>query len=216
MASLLLLSWDLWFAGHPDQSLCACSGSACSWLKNWPSLYSASADHGFGRSPPARGRGSARPMKPLEKRVDIARAAVSVTRFVETFGRSAIGDLGPWTRLGPNSAWESKKRRHDGVAPCLLMMDSLGLADTYNKAAKTNTRFRLSRGPGQYRLRQIMGTELHRQRAQIPWQSIHRRREAGLLSSGSSIEVARSQSAKSLELRAVGSLAEIWRTLGRV
>jgi predicted ATPase len=57
--------------------------------------------------------------------------------------------------------------------------------------------------------------ELHRQRAQILFAlnpSQVREVESQLKKS---IEVARSQNAKSLELRAVTSLAEIWRTQGR-
>ena len=58
--------------------------------------------------------------------------------------------------------------------------------------------------------------ELHRQRAQILLAlnpSKIREAESHLKKS---IEVARGQSAKSLELRAATSLAELWRTLGRL
>jgi predicted ATPase len=58
-------------------------------------------------------------------------------------------------------------------------------------------------------------SELHRQRAQILLTLNPSRVSKAESHLKKSIEVARSQSAKSLELRAATSLAELWRTQGR-
>jgi predicted ATPase len=110
----------------------------------------------------------------------------------------------------------AEARRND-VGFMLPMMDSW-LADLYAKAGENECALSIVEGI-LANIGDVTGrsweSELHRQRAQILLAldpSKIREAESHLKKS---IEVARGQSAKSLELRAATSLAELWRTQGR-
>ena len=97
------------------------------------------------------------------------------------------------------------------------MMESW-LAEVYAKAGENETALSIVEGILS-NIGDVTGraweAELHRQRAQI-LTAINPSTSEAELCLKKSIEVARGQSAKSLELRAATSLAELWRTQGRI
>ena len=107
--------------------------------------------------------------------------------------------------------------RRNGVGFMLPMMDSW-LADLYAKGGEIQSALSIVEGT-LVDIGDVTGrsweSELHRQKAQLLLvldPSKKREAESYLKKS---IDVARGQSAKSLELRAATSLAELWRTQGR-
>jgi predicted ATPase len=129
----------------------------------------------------------------------------------------AIGDLGRLGEARAEIALGIDEARRNGVGFMLPMMDSW-LADMHAKAGENERALSIVEGT-LANIGDVTGrsweSELHRQRAQIlvalnP--SKVREAESHLKKS---IEVARGQSARSLELRAATSLAELWRTQGR-
>jgi predicted ATPase len=129
----------------------------------------------------------------------------------------ALGDLG---RLGEARAEIElgiDEARRSGVGYMLPMMESW-LAEVHAKAGENETALSIVER-ALSNIGEVTGraweAELHRQRAQILFvldPSKVREAESDL---EKAIEVARGQSAKSLELRAATSLAELWRTQGR-
>jgi predicted ATPase len=130
----------------------------------------------------------------------------------------AVGDLGRLEEARAEITLGIDEARRDGVGFMRPMMDSW-LAEMHAKG-----------GENEYALSIVeraltniddatgrsWEAELHRQRAQILValnSSKVREAESYLVKS---IDVARGQSAKSLELRAATSLAELWRTRGRL
>lgn len=216
VASLLLLSWDLWFLGHPDQSLLRVS-EALTLAQDIGhpytvafAYYMASVVHLL-RGDAARAFETAG--KSLETSQEQRFSLYAILARISA-GR-AIGDLGRLDKARAEIAHGIEEARHNGVGFMLPMMDSW-LADTYSKAGENEYALSIvERALANIGHGRSWEAELHRQRAQIllalnPSQV--REAESQLKKS---IEVARSQNAKSLELRAVTSLAEIWRTQGR-
>ena len=216
VASLLLLSWDLWFLGHPDQSLSRVSEAlALAQDVGHPytvafAYYMASVVHLLrGDAALALETAGKSLETSQEQRFSLYAILSGISR-----GR-AIGDLGRLDKARAEIAHGIEEARSNGVGFMLPMMDSW-LADTYSKAG--NNEYALSiveRALANIDHGRSWESELHRQRAQIllaldPSQV--RGPESQLKRS---IEVARSQSAKSLELRAVTNLAELWRIQGK-
>ena len=216
VASLLLLSWDLWFLGHPDQSLSRVSEAlALAQDLGHPytvafAYYMASVVHLL--------RGDAdRAFETAGKSLEMSREQrFSLYVILSKISRGrAIGALGRLDEARAEIAHGIEEARRNGVGFMLPMMDSW-LADTHSKTGENEYALSIvERALANIDYGRSWESELHRQRAQIilalnPSQV--REAESQLKKS---IEVARSQSAKSLELRAVTSLAEIWRTQGR-
>lgn len=216
VASLLLLSWDLWFLGHPDQSLSRVSEAlALAQDVGHPytvafAYYMASVVHLL------RGD-AARALETADKSLETSQEQrFSLYAILSRISRGrAIGDLGRLDEARVEIALGIEDARSNGVGFMLPMMDSW-LADTHSKAGENEYALSIvERALANIEHGRSWESELHRQRAKIlltldpsqvgePESQLKR-----------SIEVARSQGAKSLELRAVTSLAEIWRTQGR-
>ena len=218
-ASLLLLSWDLWFLGYPDQSLSRVS-EALALGQDLGHPYTVAFAH-YMTSVVHLLRGDAvRALEGAEKSFEMSqeqRFSLYVILSRISRGR-AIGDLGRLGEARVELALGIDEARRNGVGFMLPMMDSW-LADVHAKTGENECALsiveRVLANIGDVTGRS-WEAELHRQRAQILLAlnpSKIREAESHLKKS---IEVARGQSAKSLELRAATSLAELWRTLGRL
>ena len=217
-ASLLLLSWDLWFLGYPDQSLSRVS-EALSLAKDLSQPYTIAFAHYMTsvihllRGDPDRALASA------EESLEISqeqRFSLYVVLSMISRGR-ALGELG---RLG-EAKTEIKRgideARRTGVGFMLQMMESW-LADIHarsgdNEAALSIVEQTLSD------LNDVTGraweAELYRQRAQLLLALNETRVSEAEAYLKDAIIIARRQSAKSLELRAASTLATLWRTQER-
>jgi predicted ATPase len=129
----------------------------------------------------------------------------------------AVGDL---DRLGDarvEIALGIDEARSNGVGFMLPMMDGW-LADMHARAGENKHALSIVER-ALTNIGDVTGrsweSELHRQRAQILLELNPSRAREAESHLKKSIEVARSQSARSLELRAATSLAELWRTQGR-
>jgi class 3 adenylate cyclase/predicted ATPase len=218
VASLLLLSWDLWFLGYPDQSLSRVS-EALALAQELGQPYTIAFAH-YMTSVVHLLRGDAtRALESAERSFEMSkeqRFSLYVTLSRISRGR-ALGDLG---RLAEGRAEIERgidESRRSGVGYMLPMMESW-LAEVRAKAGENETALSIVEEMLS-NIGDVTGraweAELRRQRAQIflalnP--SKVREVESQLKRS---LEVARGQSAKSLELRAATSLAELWRAQGR-
>ena len=215
-ASLLLLSWDLWFLGYPDQSLSRVS-EALALAQDLGHPYTvAFANYMTSVVHLLRGD-AARAFETAQKSLEMSQEQrFSLYAILSRISRGrAMGDLG---RLGEARAEIElgiDDARRNGVGFMLPMMDSW-LADMHAKAGEHEHALSIAEralaniGDGR-----AWEAELHRQRGQILLALNPSQVREAESQFKKSIEVARSQSAKSLELRAVTSLAEIWRTQGR-
>jgi class 3 adenylate cyclase/predicted ATPase len=217
-ASLLLLSWDLWFLGYPDQSLSRVS-EALALAQDLGHPYTVAFGHYMTSVVHLLRGDAARAFESAEKSFEMSqeqRFSLYVILSRISRGR-AVGDLGRLGEARAEIALGIDEARRNGVGFMLPMMDSW-LADMHAKAGENECALSIVEG-ALANIGDVTGrsweSELHRQRAQIlvalnP--SKVREAESHLKKS---IEVARGQSAKSLELRAAISLAELWRTQGR-
>ena len=216
-ASLLLLSWDLWFLGYPDQSLSRVS-EALSLAKDLSQPYTIAFAH-YMTSVIHLLRGDYRALASAEESLEISqeqRFSLYVVLSMISRGR-ALGELG---RLG-EAKTEIKRgideARRTGVGFMLQMMESW-LADIHarsgdNEAALSIVEQTLSD------LNDVTGraweAELYRQRAQLLLALNETRVSEAEAYLKDAIIIARRQSAKSLELRAASTLATLWRTQER-
>jgi class 3 adenylate cyclase/predicted ATPase len=217
-ASLLLLSWDLWFLGYPDQSLSRVS-EALALAQDLGHPYTVAFAHYMTSVVHLLRGDAARAFESAEKSFEVSREQrFSLYVILSRISRGrAVGDLGRLGEARAEIALGIDEARRSGVGFMLPMMDSW-LADMHAKAGENECALSIVEG-ALANIGDVTGrsweSELHRQRAQIlvalnP--SKVREAESHLKKS---IEVARGQSAKSLELRAATSLAELWRTQGR-
>jgi class 3 adenylate cyclase/predicted ATPase len=217
-ASLLLLSWDLWFLGYPDQSLSRVS-EALALAQDLRHPYTAAFAHYMTSVVHLLRGDAARAVASAEKSFEMSqeqRFSLYVILSRISRGR-AVGDLGRLGEARVEIALGIDEARSNGVGFMLPMMDSW-LADMHAKAGENKHALSIVER-ALTNIGDVTGrsweAELHRQRAQILLAlnpSMAREAESHLKKS---IEVARNQSAKSLELRAATSLAELWRTQGR-
>jgi predicted ATPase len=218
VASLLLLSWDLWFMGYPDQSLSRVS-EALALAHDLGHPYTVAFAHYMTSVVHLLRGDAARALESAERSFEMSqeqRFSLYVTLSRISRGR-ALGDL---SRLGEARAEIElgiDEARRSGVGYMLPMMESW-LAEVHAKTGENETALSIVER-ALSNIGEVTGraweAELHRQRAQILFvldPSKVREAESHL---EKAIEVARGQSAKSLELRAATSLAELWRTQGR-
>ncbi|MFY9757942.1 MAG: hypothetical protein WAK37_18535, partial [Pseudolabrys sp.] len=217
-ASLLLLSWDLWFLGYPDQSLSRVS-EALALAQELSHPYTVAFAHYMTSVVHLLRGDAARALESAEKSFEISQEQrFSLYAILSRISRGrAVGDLGRLGEARAEIALGIEEARRKGIGFMLPMMDSW-LADIHAKAGEnahalaiveqtlTNTSDVTGRS---------WESELHRQRAQILLTLNPSRVSKAESHLKKSIEVARSQSAKSLELRAATSLAELWWTQGR-
>jgi len=217
-ASLLLLSWNLWFLGYPDQSLSRVS-EALNLAKDLSQPYTIAFAHYMISVVHLLRGDSDRALASAEKSLEMSqeqRFALYVVLSTISRGR-ALGELG---RLG-EAKIEIKRgiddARRSGVGFMRPMMESW-LADVHaqsgdNEAALSLVEQTLSD------LNDVTGrpweAELHRQRAQFLLALNGTRASEAESYLKEALNVARRQSAKSLELRAATTLATLWRTQER-
>jgi predicted ATPase len=217
-ASLLLLSWDLWFLGYPDQSLSRVS-EALALAQDLGHPYTVAFAHYMTSVVHLLRGDAARAFESAEKSFDISKEQrFSLYLILSRISRGrAIGDLGRPGEARTEIALGIDEERRNGVGFMLPMMDSW-LADMHAKAGENERALSIVEG-ALANIGDVTGraweAELHRQKAQILLAlNASKVGEAESLLR-KAIEVARGQSAKSLELRAATSLAELWGTQGR-
>src|SRR4051794_4365744 len=217
-ASLLLLSWDLWFLGYPDQSLSRVS-EALALGQDLGHPYTVAFAH-YMTSVVHLLRGeAARAFESAEKSFAMSqeqRFSLYVILSRTSRGRAA-GELGRLGEAREEMELGVAEARRNGVGFMLPMMDSW-LADLHAKAGENECALSILEGV-LANMGDVTGrsweAELHRQRAQILLALNPSNISEAESCLTKSIEVARGQSAKSLELRASTSLAELWQTQGK-
>ncbi len=217
-ASLLLQSWDLWFLGYPDQSLSRVS-EALALAHDLGHPYTVAFAH-YMTSVVHLLRGDARrAFESAEKCYEISKEQrFSLYVILSRISRGrALGELGRLAEGRAEVASGIDEARRNGIGFMLPMMDSW-LADMHAKAGENDRALSIVEEVLD-NIGEVTGrsweAELHRQRAQFllainPLKVMEA--ESYL---GKSVEVARGQCAKSLELRAVTFLAELWQAHGR-
>ena len=217
-ASLLLLSWDLWFLGYPDQPLSRVS-EALALGQDLGHPYTVAFAHYMTSVVHLLRGDAARALESAERSFEMSQEQrFSLYAILSRISRGkAIGELGRLEEARAEIELGIDEARRSGVGFMLPMMDSW-LAEVHAKTGE-NERALAIVERALSDIGDVTGrsweAELHRQRAQIlltlnPSKVIEA--ESHLKKS---IEVARGQSAKSLELRAATSLAELWQTQGR-
>jgi tetratricopeptide (TPR) repeat protein len=220
-ASLLLLSWNLWFLGFPDQALSRVA-EALAVAQDLRQPYTLAFAHYMTsvvhllRGEPARALASA------ERSLEISEEQqfrFSLYRLLSNISRGrALGELGQLAEAQTELKRGIDEARRQGVGYMAAMMDSW-LADVYAKSGDHETALSI--------VEQAVANVSDE--AGRPWESeLNRQRGQFLLALeparvgeaesyfAKAIEVARRQGAKSLELRAATSLAELWRAQGRL
>jgi tetratricopeptide (TPR) repeat protein len=217
-ASLLLLSWDLWFLGYPDRSLLRVL-EALALAQDLGHPYTVAFAHYMTSVVHLLRGNAARALESAEKSFEISQEQrFSLYAILSRISRGrAIGELGRPEEARAEIALGIDEARRNGVGFMRLMMDSW-LADMHAKLGEHEYALSIveaALAKSDDATGRSWEPELHRQRAQYlvalnPSQvgeaEIHLRK---------SIEVARGQSAKSLELRTTVNLAELWRMQGR-
>jgi predicted ATPase len=218
-ASLLLLSWDLWFLGYPDQALSRVS-EALSLAQELGHPYTiAFANYMTSVVHLLRGD-AARALASAQKSFEMSREQrFSLYAILSRISRGrALGELGRLGEARTEMALGLGEAQRHGVGFMLPMMNSW-LADMHAKAGENESALsmveRVLAGIGDVTGRS-WEAELHRQRAQILLAVDSSKAEEAETYLRRSIEVARAQRAKSLELRAATSLAELWRAKERL
>ena len=218
-ASLLLLSWDLWFLGYPDQSLSRVS-EALALAQELGHPYTVAFAHYMTSVVHLLRGDAARAFESAEKSFDVSqeqRFSLYVILSRISRGR-AIGDLGRLEEARAEITLGIDEARRNGVGFMLPMMVSW-LADIHAKIGESESALSIVEG-ALASIGDVTGrsweAELYRQRAQILVALDPSKVSEAESHLKKSIEVARGQNAKSFELRAATSLAELWRTQVRL
>jgi class 3 adenylate cyclase/predicted ATPase len=218
VASLLLLSWDLWFLGYPDQSLSRVS-EALALAQELGHPYTVAFAHYMTSVVHLLRGDAARAVESAEKSLEVSQeqrfslyvtlSRISRARALADLGR--LGEARAEIELGIDEA------RRSGVGYMLPMMESWW-AEMHAKAGEHNTALSMVERTLST-MSDVTGraweAELHRQRAQILLVLDPSKVGEAESHLKKSIEVARDQSAKSLELRGATDLAELWLMQGR-
>ncbi len=218
VASLLLLSWDLWFLGYPDQSLSRVS-EALGLAKELSQPYTiafanymTSVVHLF-RGHPDRALASAEQSLEMSKE---QRFSLYVVLSTISRGR-ALGKLGRLGEAKNEIERGINEARHTGIGFMLSMMESW-LADVHARSGEPEAA--LSIVEQSLHDLDVMGraweAELYRQKAQFQLALDSTRVTEAESHLKEAIAIARRQGAKSLELRAATTLARVWRTQERL
>jgi predicted ATPase len=219
VASLLLLSWDLWFLGYPDQSLARVS-EALALAQDLAQPYSIAFAH-YMTSVVHLLRGHpASALESAERSLEMSREQrFSLYVLLSTISRGrALGELGRLQEAVTEIQKGIAEARRTGVGFMLPMMDSW-LVDVHSQSGDHE----IAASIVEQTLREISDAtgrsweaELHRQRAEM----LLARNPSKIAEAEShlknAIEVARRQNSKSLELRAAMSLASLLRQQERI
>lgn len=219
VASLLLLSWDLWFLGYPDQSLARVS-EALALAQGLAQPYSIAFAH-YMTSVVHLLRGDpARALESAERSLEMSREQrFSLYVLLSTISRGrALGELGQLQEAVTEIQSGIAEGRRTGVGFMLPMMYSW-LADVHAQSGDNETAVSII----EQTLRDISDAtgrsweaELHRQRAEM-FLALNPSKIAEAESHlKNAIELARRQNSKSLELRAAMSLARLLRQQERI
>ncbi len=219
VASLLLLSWDLWFLGYPDQSLARVS-EALTLAQDLGQPYSIAFAH-YMTSVVHLLRGDpARALESAERSLEMSREQrFSLYVLLSTISRGrALGELGRLEEAVTEIQAGIAEGRRTGVGFMLPMMYSW-LADVHARSGDNESALSIveqtlrdaSDGTGR-----AWEAELHRQRAEILLALTPSKSAEAESCLTKAIEVARGQHSKSLELRASVSLANLWRRQERL
>jgi class 3 adenylate cyclase/predicted ATPase len=219
VASLLLLSWDLWFLGYADQSLARVS-EALTLAQGFAQPYSIAFAHYITsivhllRGDPLRALHSA------EQSLDVSREQrFSQYELLSTILRGrALGELGRLREAVNEIQTGIAKARSAGVGFMLPMMHSW-LADAQARSGDNETALSVVEqtvNDVSDATDKFWEAELQRQRADILLGLNPTKVAEAESYLKNAVEIARRQSAKALELRAATSLAELWRQQGRI
>jgi tetratricopeptide (TPR) repeat protein len=217
-ASLLLLSWDLWFLGYPDRSLSRVS-EALALGQDLHHPYTVAFAHYMTSVVHLLRGDAARALESAQKSFEMSQEQrFSLYEILSRISRGrAMVDLGQHGEARAEIALGIDDARRNGVGFMLPMMDSW-LADAHARIGENERALSIVERT-LADIGDVTGrsweAELYRQRADILLTlnpSNNREAESHLKKS---IEVARGRNAKSLELRAATSLAELWRTQGK-
>jgi class 3 adenylate cyclase/tetratricopeptide (TPR) repeat protein len=217
-ASLLLLSWDLWFLGYPDQSLSRVS-EALALARELAQPYTIAFAHYMTSVVHILRGESARALASAEQSLEMSweqRFSLYILLSQISRGRALAG-LGQITEAQTQIKQGIDEARRKGVGYMLPMMNSW-LADTHAQSGNLETALSI--------VEQLLAntsdvtgrsweSELHHQRARILLALDPARASEAESYLRQAIEVARRQNAKSLELRAATSLAELLRKQDR-
>jgi tetratricopeptide (TPR) repeat protein len=217
-ASLLLLSWDLWFLGYPDQALSRVS-EALALARELAQPYTIAFAHYMTsvvhllRGEPDRALASAEQSLEMswEQRFSLYILLSQISRGRALAGLGHVAEAKTQIKQGLEEA------RRKGVGYFLPMMNSW-LADAHALSGDHETALSIveqTLGNMSDQAGRSWEAELHHQRARILLALDPARAREAEANLRQAIEVARRQSAKSLELRAATTLAEIWRTQER-
>ena len=217
-ASLLLLSWDLWFLGYPDQSLARVSEAlALGQALGHP--YTVTFAHYMTSVVHLMRGDAARALESAERSFDMSQEQrFSLYAILSRISRGrALGELGRLGEARVEITQGIDEARRNSVGFMLPMMDSW-LAEVHARTDE-NERALAIVERALSEVGDVIGrsweAELQRQRALILLALDPSRAGEAEVYLQKSIEVAREQSARSLELRAATSLAELWQTQGR-
>jgi class 3 adenylate cyclase/predicted ATPase len=217
-ASLLLLSWDLWALGYPAQSLSRVSEALALAQKLAQPYTIAFANYMASVVHLLRGEAD-RALACAETSLEISREQrFSLYVLLSRISRGrALGGLGHLETAKTEIQTGLDDMRSKGVGYMLPMMDSW-LAEMFAQSGENETALAIVE-KSLAAINDVMGrsweAELHRLRAEIVLALDATRQGQAELYLGKAIEVSKSQSAKSLELRAVTSLASILNAQGR-
>jgi class 3 adenylate cyclase/tetratricopeptide (TPR) repeat protein len=219
VASLLLLSWDLWFLGYPDQSLARVS-EALALAQNLAQPYSIAFAH-YMTSVVHLLRGDpAAALKSAELSLEISkeqRFSLYVLLSAISRGR-ALGELGRAREARIDIQREIDDAQQKGVGFMLPMMHSW-LADVHAESDENETALSIveqTLADMNDATGRSWESELHRQRARFLLALDAAKTGEAESHLKIAIDVARRQNAKSLELRATTDLATLWRAQERV
>jgi class 3 adenylate cyclase/predicted ATPase len=218
VASLLLLSWDLWFLGYTDQSLSRVS-EALALGQGLGHQYTIAFAHYMTSVVHLLRGDAALALESAERSFEMSQEQrFSLYMILSRISRGrAIGELGRVEEGRAEIALGIDEARRNGVGFMLPMMDSW-LADMHAMAGENERALSIVEAD-LANISDVTGrsweAELHRQRAQILLVLNPMKVREPALHLEKSIGVARGQGAKSLELRATTSLAELWRMQGR-
>ena len=217
-ASILLLSWDLWFLGYPDQSLARVS-EALGLAKGLSQPYTIAFAYYMTSVVHLLRGDSDRALASAETSLEMSREQrFSLYEILSVISRGrALGELGRLEEAKREIKRGIDEARRSGVGFMLPMMESWR-ADIHAQSGDNETALSIVEQTLSD-LNDVTGraweAELCRQRAQLLLTLNVTRASEAEASLKDAIIVARRQSAKSLELRAANTLATLWRTQER-
>jgi class 3 adenylate cyclase/tetratricopeptide (TPR) repeat protein len=218
-ASLLLLSWDLWFLGYPDQSLARVSEGLALGQELRQPYTVAFAHYMMSVVHLLRGNPNAALASADESLAMSREQRFSLYVVLSMISRSrALGELGRPGEARTEIGRGMQQARQSGVGFMLPMMKSW-LADICAQSGDHGTALSVVEQTLSD-LDAVTGraweAELHRQRAQFLLALNERRADEAESYLHEAVAIARRQGAKSLELRAATSLAVLWQTQERL